>query len=700
VARIGVQVASALEYAHKQGVLLRDIKPSNLLLDTHGTVWVTDFGLAKAEDQDKLTQSGDVIGTLRYMPPEAFEGKSDARSDVYCLGLTLYELLAFRPAFDEAQRPRLFKQISDSGPVGLDRLNRAIPRDLVTVVHKAIDRDPGHRYQTAAEMLADLQRFLADEPILARRPSVTERLLRWAHHHPGVAASLAAIMLLLILGLVSALLAAGANRRLADEREAERINAEQEKDRAEASFKMALETVDRFFTQVGESSQLKAQGMEKFRQEMLQNAKEFYERFIRERLDAPEVRHDLGLAHIRLAKIDRALGDYAAAQALAEKAIEILTELARVSPDSAEVRRDLAASHFELGSVCCDTGRLDKAQSAYRQALVIQQTLAGDHPEAVEYRRALATTQCGLGLLFLRGDHLDQAQASLEQAVATWKQLVGSTSHVPEDRHGLATAQHRLGATYALKGRSDKAEAMLKETASTYRALVQDYPNVPAYHQSLARNYGALGNLYFNDMQQPEKAEAALQQALEISEKLAREHPDVLEFVHDVGGCYMLLAAAAQLAGRSDAALARGDKAIEFLERAVSKGNKQARTDLLNARVNRAAVLAGRGDHARAADEADEVARHEGLNTVNLYSLACLFAQASAAAAGDSKLAPAGRGQLKAKYADRAVEFLRQAVAKGFRSAPLLKSDRDLGPLRSREDFQKLVQEVEKKSAK
>jgi serine/threonine protein kinase len=101
VAQIGVQVADALEYAHKQGIIHRDIKPSNLLLDTQGTVWVTDFGLAKAAGTDNLTHTGDVLGTLRYMPPESFEGRTDARSDLYSLGLTLFELLALRPAFEQ-----------------------------------------------------------------------------------------------------------------------------------------------------------------------------------------------------------------------------------------------------------------------------------------------------------------------------------------------------------------------------------------------------------------------------------------------------------------------------------------------------------------------------------------------------------------------------------------------------------------------
>src|SRR5262245_3517310 len=154
VASIGNQVAGALEYAHKQGILHRDVKPSNLLLDTRGTVWVADFGLGKTEDQQDLTHTGDTLGTLRDMPPEAFDGRTDARSDVYSLGLTLYELLALRPAFDERARHRLVKQVTTTDPPRLDRLNPSIPRDLVTVVHKAIDREPVRRYVSAGEFEA------------------------------------------------------------------------------------------------------------------------------------------------------------------------------------------------------------------------------------------------------------------------------------------------------------------------------------------------------------------------------------------------------------------------------------------------------------------------------------------------------------------------------------------------------------------
>jgi WD40 repeat protein/serine/threonine protein kinase/tetratricopeptide (TPR) repeat protein len=189
VASIGVQVAEALEYAHKQGVQHRDIKPSNLLLDTQGTVWVTDFGLAKADDQQNLTHTGDVLGTLRYMPPEAFEGKSDPRSDLYSLGLTLYEMLAFRPAYDEKERNRLIKQVTTDEPVHLGKLNPQVPQDLETILHKAIDKVPAARYASAGALAEDLQRFIDDEPIKARRVSHVERLWRWCKRNRALAAA-------------------------------------------------------------------------------------------------------------------------------------------------------------------------------------------------------------------------------------------------------------------------------------------------------------------------------------------------------------------------------------------------------------------------------------------------------------------------------------------------------------------------------
>jgi DNA-binding transcriptional regulator YiaG len=207
VARLGVQVAEALDYAHSQKVLHRDIKPSNLLLDLQGTVWVTDFGLAK-EEGDELTRTGDVVGTLQYMAPERFSGVSDPRSDLYSLGLTLYEFLALRPAFADSDRARLIQRVTTEEPALPRRLDRRVPRDLETIVLKAIAKEPGQRYQKAEELAEDLRRFLADRPIRARRFSLLERTWRLCRRNPLVASLSSVITLLLLVLAGSAWLAA------------------------------------------------------------------------------------------------------------------------------------------------------------------------------------------------------------------------------------------------------------------------------------------------------------------------------------------------------------------------------------------------------------------------------------------------------------------------------------------------------------
>ncbi len=203
MAAIGLQVAEALTYAHRQGVLHRDIKPANLLLDLQGTVWVTDFGLAKAEGSGELTQTGDLIGTLRYMAPEGLRGISDARSDVYGLGVTLYELLTLRPAFAEDNRHELIERVAKTNPSSPRTLVPRLPRDLETIVLTAIAKDPAQRYASAEALAEDLQLFLADRPIRARRISAMQHLWRWCRRNPTtslLSGSVAGLLVMLAIG--------------------------------------------------------------------------------------------------------------------------------------------------------------------------------------------------------------------------------------------------------------------------------------------------------------------------------------------------------------------------------------------------------------------------------------------------------------------------------------------------------------------
>ncbi len=201
VARIGIQAAEALDYAHRQGVLHRDIKPSNLLLDNHGNVWIADFGLAKTGEADDLTHTGDILGTIRYMAPERFQGKADARSDVYSLGLTLYELVALRAAFEATDRHALIERVLHEAPERLKKRAPDVPRDLETIIATACAREPAGRYATAAALAEDLRRFVEDRPIRARRVSAAERLERWCRRNPVVAGLLATLLLVLSGGL-------------------------------------------------------------------------------------------------------------------------------------------------------------------------------------------------------------------------------------------------------------------------------------------------------------------------------------------------------------------------------------------------------------------------------------------------------------------------------------------------------------------
>jgi serine/threonine protein kinase len=247
IARVGLQVAEALAHAHGQGILHRDIKPSNLLLDIAGNVWVTDFGLAKADDAGNLTESGEVVGTARYMAPERFRGESGPESDVYGLGVTLYELLTLRPAFDERDRARLIDHILHTDPPALRAVDPRIPRDLETIVLKAMAKEPARRYATAGEMADDLRRFLADRPIRARRTPWHERGWRWCRRNPMPATlfGCVAALVLFIAGSIGWMARDRAALDAALDRQVETILVEAGSLIEEANWPKAMSAVER-----------------------------------------------------------------------------------------------------------------------------------------------------------------------------------------------------------------------------------------------------------------------------------------------------------------------------------------------------------------------------------------------------------------------------------------------------------------------
>lgn len=210
VARIGKQAASALAYAHTRGTLHRDIKPANLLLDREGDCWITDFGLAKAIENDDVSRTGELCGTLRYMAPEQLVGKVDPKSDLYSLGVTLYELVTFQAPFDAPAPSQVIAKINDHHPIAPRKINPALPADLERIIVKAMAHDPTDRYANCALLASDLNSFLQDAPVLAKNATLWHRGVRWARRNRLVA-TLSAVVALLgatsVLGLAAFLAA-------------------------------------------------------------------------------------------------------------------------------------------------------------------------------------------------------------------------------------------------------------------------------------------------------------------------------------------------------------------------------------------------------------------------------------------------------------------------------------------------------------
>jgi serine/threonine protein kinase len=298
VAGLVRQAAEALDHAHQMGVIHRDIKPANLLLDRRGELWITDFGLAQFGADAALTLTGELLGTLRYASPEqamAKRGLVDHRTDIYSLGVTLYELLTLAPVFAGRDRQELLHQIAFDEPRPPRSLDASIPVELETIVLKAIAKNPAERYASARDFADDLQRFLDDKPILARRPSLLDRATKWARRHRSLVASAVALLVLAVIVLtVSNVLIAQSKDAATAAAERERLKAKEADDErvlADKRFKQARRSVARF-TEIAEE-ELAGPPFNKTRRKFLEAALIYYQEFLADAGDDPSVQEEL-----------------------------------------------------------------------------------------------------------------------------------------------------------------------------------------------------------------------------------------------------------------------------------------------------------------------------------------------------------------------------------------------------------------------
>lgn len=608
VARVGVQLADALDYAHRQGVLHRDIKPSNVLLDAGGTAWVTDFGLAKAvepDDRSALTEPGDIVGTLRYMAPESLKGKADGRTDVCGLGLTLYELVALRPAFDDASRGQLIQRISKGEITPLRQLNRQVPRDLETIVMKSVAPDPAHRYSTAHDLGADLQRFLNDQPILARRISPPERFARWCRRNPVVAGLTITVALLLMVTIVASLITAvqfkglAAEARDAEKREAAaRRLAEQREQAVTLNLNVAWKAIDESLTRVADDPRMKASRLEKVRLGVLETARKFYLDLVEQGPNDPSFHVMYAKAHFRLADISVDTGELSNAETMYRKGLEIID---RLSPEQREAReyRDLIPQiHSVLGSLYRKESRWKEARESCEKALEILNGLVAEGQETEQTQFQLAVALTALGTVDVMTGHMDQAEGRLLAALEIRKDLGPEAGDDLIVQSGLGTNYTRLGHLYGVQpGRLDEAEKKFVAARDVFARLNGSYEDVPEVQEGLAAAYQNLGIVY-EATARPRQAEEAYNKAIEIFTGLVTGHPDQPEFKHLRGGAYTRLGYLHEVAVQLDKAEAAYKAAMEDFKdlSPVSKKNIEFAVSLGGAYCNLANTRRAGGD--------------------------------------------------------------------------------------------------------
>jgi serine/threonine protein kinase/Tfp pilus assembly protein PilF len=473
-AEIVATAAEALECAHQVGVVHRDVKPSNILIDGDGRPRIMDFGLARNRDKDEtLTMDGQILGTPAYMSPEQAEGDShevDHRADIYSLGVVLYELLSGERPF-RGNVQMMVQQLLHDDPRNPRSLDNTIPLDLETICLKAIEKAPAARYQTAQELADDLRRWLRSEPIHARRIGPMGRTIRWCRRNPSLAAMTSVALLLLIAvavgTTVSVMSLALERERLRDakSRESEALKS------ANASSKEARRAFEHYYTLISDNRLLEDPDSQPLLREILGTAIDYCQRFLEQYGQRPEMSAEVAATSVRLAQLKLATGDSDAATTTMEEAatrlegllatqptleqlspfsaglfrypryvtrfgavapsnpqrsVDLMTrcvaiwdKLASQYPDVPNFAHDRAGMYYYLDISNRAARDMPAAARAISTSIEILERLVQKHPQSAWYKRELSEFYLASGDIFVFTGKLGQALARQKQAIDT-----------------------------------------------------------------------------------------------------------------------------------------------------------------------------------------------------------------------------------------------------------------------------------------
>ncbi|WP_182867176.1 serine/threonine-protein kinase [Stieleria mannarensis] len=579
-AGIGVQVADAIHYAHSQGVLHRDIKPSNLMIDPGGTVWVTDFGLATALQQDQPVDRNDIAGTLRFMAPEQLSGKHDTRSDLYSLGVTLYELITLQPAFTASSKAGVVDRILHGQFEKPRAVRPRIPRDLEAIVLKAMALAPDQRYQNGRELADDLTRFIKGRPVRARRIGSVGRMVRWARRDP-LAASLVGT-LAIVIG-TSFVLVSSKWREAVEERQ-----------RAESNLIVALESMDQILGRFTSSWMARPTDLQLGPEDagpadagpadlapgelqmlvsdhsasLMEDAIRFYDRFAVDNAPSPRLMRDTARVHQRAGDIYQRLGKYAKAEhayvrclailnqqdadddtSLALTKAKVLNQLGLVKyatsrfPEAERVflkardvlaqqtHREEPACQAELARTFSNLGQSqwlmfhhDDARRSHRRAVSILESLVEWEPDNPGYQLALARAYRAY-YPFASNRNSNERESVKSAGIAILDELVIEHPHVPDYQCELAEILTATVQRYRWSGNNQAQITQLERSIKIARQLSEAYPAIPRYKVTLADALKTMGDLV--DRSDPTAAVKYLNEAIEIYRSLTDSFPDV-----------------------------------------------------------------------------------------------------------------------------------------------------------------------------
>jgi len=547
-ARLAMQAAFALDHAHENGVLHRDVKPSNLLIDGTGHLWVTDFGLARYQADSSLTVSGDILGTLRYMSPEqALANRSvvDQRTDVYSLGATLYELITLHPPFEGSNRQELLRKIAQDEPRRPRARSAEIPLDLETIVLKAVAKEPPSRYSSARQMALDLERFLTDQPITARRPRMLERLTRLARKHTAIMMAVVPLLLIIVavltLGIVVALSEQSQILRQQGEISDQKNKAELSRTLARRQRDEARRAVDEMYTGVARDWLSMQSNLQPVQRDLLQKALVYYREFASDEAVDPDVRISAALAFYRVGDIERRLGNLAPAERAYRQAIEALEALAAGKPGVPDLIEPLAGCYTGLGELLDDTGRTALSKAAFDHGIALWRELIDGIPDTPANASIRAAHFDELGTSLARSGRNKDAEAALQKAA-----LLAKSSSQPRS-YTNARSTTTLAVLLNNRGQLAEAAELYRDAVRQFETLIKLEPGNPRYRTQLAGSLMGMGQTLAH---RPDEAEPILRRAADAFQAVASDAPEVAQYRRNLAATLLSLAQVLSNAGR------------------------------------------------------------------------------------------------------------------------------------------------------